>query len=211
MTGHRTQGACCGPTRGTAGYGASGTTVPLAPPPPRRTPPPGGDAAERPDAAAVDLPGGTFLMGDPFGEGYHADGEGPSRPVTVMPFRIDTTAVTNGVLHEADAGPLAPGPRTVTLTATAVPGLRWKFGIAVDGAESGRLDSVHQLIGMAPFQGISVGVDRRSPVSWPVYKRHGAFRCTGRLRAVTYTPGEPAPDDPAAVAQALKEAAASFE
>nr|WP_265736751.1 formylglycine-generating enzyme family protein [Peterkaempfera griseoplana] len=41
------------------------------------------------------MPGGTFLMGDPFGEGYHADGEGPARPVTVPPFRIDTTAVSN--------------------------------------------------------------------------------------------------------------------
>ncbi|WP_055591486.1 arylsulfatase [Peterkaempfera griseoplana] len=116
-----------------------------------------------------------------------------------------------GVLHEADAGPLPPGAPVVTLTATAVPGLRWEFGVAVDGTETGRLESVHQLIGMAPFQGISVGVDRRSPVSWPVHERHGAFRYTGRLSAVTYTPGEPAPDDPAAVARALKEAAASFE
>ncbi|MFJ6214227.1 arylsulfatase [Streptomyces sp. NPDC092296] len=116
-----------------------------------------------------------------------------------------------GVLREADAGPLDPGTRTATLTATAVPGLRWAFTIAVDGRPAGRLDSVHQLIGMAPFQGISVGIDRRSPVSWPLYERHGTFPYTGRLTAVTYTPGPPAPDDPTAVAQALKEAAASFE
>ncbi|MFD4371962.1 formylglycine-generating enzyme family protein [Streptomyces sp. NPDC058486] len=43
----------------------------------------------------AELPGGTFRMGDAFGEGYPADHEGPVREVTVAPFAIDTTAVTN--------------------------------------------------------------------------------------------------------------------
>ncbi|MEU4278910.1 formylglycine-generating enzyme family protein [Streptomyces tanashiensis] len=43
----------------------------------------------------VELPGGTFRMGDAFGEGYRADREGPARDVTVAPFAIDATAVTN--------------------------------------------------------------------------------------------------------------------
>ncbi|MGW4277392.1 formylglycine-generating enzyme family protein [Streptomyces seoulensis] len=43
----------------------------------------------------VELPGGAFRMGDAFGEGYHADREGPVREVTVAPFAIDATAVTN--------------------------------------------------------------------------------------------------------------------
>ncbi|MFD3663843.1 formylglycine-generating enzyme family protein [Streptomyces sp. NPDC058659] len=43
----------------------------------------------------VELPGGTFRMGDAFGEGYPADHEGPVREVTVEPFAIDATAVTN--------------------------------------------------------------------------------------------------------------------
>ncbi|WCD90039.1 Arylsulfatase [Streptomyces xanthophaeus] len=116
-----------------------------------------------------------------------------------------------GELHETDAGPLPAGRRTVTLSATAVEGLRWEFRILVDGVETGRSDRVHQLIGMAPLQGISVGVDRRSPVSWPVHERHRSFRYTGALRSVTYTPGAQAPYDPALVARALREAAAAFE
>lgn len=64
---------------------------------------------------------------------------------------------------------------------------------------------------MAPFQGISVGVDRKSPVSWPLYERHRSFRYSGGLRAVTYLPGAPAPYDPETVVQALREAAAAFE
>ncbi|GAA1166800.1 arylsulfatase [Kitasatospora gansuensis] len=116
-----------------------------------------------------------------------------------------------GELFEADGGPLAPGARAVGLRATAVADLKWEFELLVDGAVTGRLGPVHQLIGMAPFQGISVGVDRKSPVSWPVYERHRSFRYTGGLRAVTYLPGEPAPYDPETVATALREAAAAFE
>ncbi|MGW4649926.1 arylsulfatase [Kitasatospora sp. NPDC004289] len=116
-----------------------------------------------------------------------------------------------GELFEADGGPLEPGARTVGLRAHAVADLKWEFELLVDGEVTGRLGPVHQLIGMAPFQGISVGVDRKSPVSWPVYERHRSFRYGGRLHAVTYLPGEPAPYDPETVATALKEAAAAFE
>ncbi len=42
----------------------------------------------------VALAGGLFLMGDSFGEGYAADGEGPVHEVVIDPFRIDATCVT---------------------------------------------------------------------------------------------------------------------
>ena len=116
-----------------------------------------------------------------------------------------------GALRETDAGPLGPGTRTVLLTATAEPGLRWRFALAVDGAERATPEPVHQLIGMAPFQGVSVGLDHKSPVSWPLCERHGVFRYTGALRSVAYHPGAPGPDSPQTVAQALREAAAAFE
>ncbi|WP_133832778.1 formylglycine-generating enzyme family protein [Arthrobacter sp. AG258] len=47
--------------------------------------------------AHVDLaiPGGTFMMGDAFGEGYVADGETPVHEVSLNDFRIDATTVTN--------------------------------------------------------------------------------------------------------------------
>ncbi|MEP7091106.1 MAG: formylglycine-generating enzyme family protein [Nocardioidaceae bacterium] len=41
------------------------------------------------------VPGGTFAMGDAFGEGYPADGELPVHEVTLDAFRMDATAVTN--------------------------------------------------------------------------------------------------------------------
>jgi sulfatase modifying factor 1 len=60
-----------------------------------------GEPAEQPAATAsvdhdeVALAGGTFDMGDAFGEGYRQDGELPVHPVAIAPFRIDVHHVTN--------------------------------------------------------------------------------------------------------------------
>lgn len=43
----------------------------------------------------VQLPGGPFIMGDHFDEGYPEDGEAPVHEVVLSPFRADTTTVTN--------------------------------------------------------------------------------------------------------------------
>jgi formylglycine-generating enzyme required for sulfatase activity len=43
----------------------------------------------------ISLPGGTFLMGTDYPQGFPADGEGPVRPVRLSPFRIDRYPVTN--------------------------------------------------------------------------------------------------------------------
>ena len=41
------------------------------------------------------IPGGNFLMGADDGRGFPSDGEGPVRKVTIKPFRITRSAVTN--------------------------------------------------------------------------------------------------------------------
>jgi formylglycine-generating enzyme required for sulfatase activity len=43
----------------------------------------------------VSLPGGAFMMGTDYPNAFPIDGEGPVRPVTLSPFRIDTFPVTN--------------------------------------------------------------------------------------------------------------------
>ncbi|BDD81717.1 arylsulfatase [Tsukamurella pulmonis] len=94
-----------------------------------------------------------------------------------------------GRYAETRSGPVAPGRRTVTLTATVRPNLRWDLALAVDGAEAALLPDRVQLIGMAPWTGISVGLDARGPVAWELRGRRGTFPYSGALHAVTYTPG----------------------
>ena len=47
---------------------------------------------------------------------------------------------------------------------------------------------------MAPFEGIDVGVDRRSRSVGTATSATARFRYSGRLKAVTYRPGELALD-----------------
>lgn len=58
------------------------------------TPPAPAAAAPYPPASAVEVPGGTFLMGSD-DKTFPDDHEGPIRPVTVAPFAIDRFAVSN--------------------------------------------------------------------------------------------------------------------
>lgn len=43
----------------------------------------------------ISIPGGTFLMGSSAPKARPSDGEGPVRPVTLSPFRLDRFAVSN--------------------------------------------------------------------------------------------------------------------
>jgi arylsulfatase len=43
------------------------------------------------------------------------------------------------------------------------------------------------------FEGLDVGMDRRGPVLWSLYERHGPFPYSGSIRDVTITPGARAP------------------
>ncbi|CAL9359149.1 formylglycine-generating enzyme family protein [Streptomyces sp. enrichment culture] len=136
--------ACCGPARGAAGPG----TVPEAP-----APVPGADfeipVRDRADVlrGMVAVPGGPFLMGGDDEDAFPADGEGPVREVSVSPFHIDATCVTNarfavfvkatGYRTEAESigwsyvfGPFVhPGARHAVLPGT-VPGAPWWRAVA---------------------------------------------------------------------------------
>jgi arylsulfatase len=99
-----------------------------------------------------------------------------------------------GPLTELACGPLAPGSHEVRLAVTAPGGWLWDIEVLVDGERRNGVEGLAMLGAMAPFEGIDVGIDRRSPVSWPLHERHGTFPWTGELTTVTYTPGERAPD-----------------
>jgi hypothetical protein len=140
----------------------------------------------------------------------HGD-QGGGYNVYVEDGRVHFAYNEYGNLHDIDAGVLRPGERVVTVRAAAVADFAWDFTVDVDGSPAARLDGVRMLLWIAPLQGIDIGLDRRSPVSWPLYERHGCFRYTGSLSWVSYLPGEPASYDPQLVYRARQRAAWAYD
>jgi len=116
-----------------------------------------------------------------------------------------------GVMRELSGGPLTPGPRRVELVMTAPGQTVWDVALRVDGEVTGELAGVPMLFGMAPFEGIDVGIDRRSPVSWSIYERFGPFPFTGALHHVRFVPGYLAPDAPDSMIDLLRQMGSQFE
>jgi arylsulfatase len=130
---------------------------------------------------------------------------------------IDTTgelvAVHNGYGLERELrGPVVePGSHDLTLQIRCPGDDRWDLALEVDGTEVAAAEGFRLLMAMAPFQGIDVGIDRKSPVSWAVYERHGSFQFSGVIHQVTYLPGDPAPDHPENFMEFLTEWGRTFE
>lgn len=116
-----------------------------------------------------------------------------------------------GRMHDLDAGAVPVGERRLSAAFDAVGGGTWTARLSVDGVEQAALEGLPLLFPMAPFEGISIGTDRKSPVSWALWEEHGCFPFSGTLRSVTYTPGEPAPDSPVRMLDLLQEMGARFE
>ncbi len=116
-----------------------------------------------------------------------------------------------GEMTVVDCGPLAEGVGQVVLAVENPGNMVWNVVVSVDGATVGEAPGQVGFMAMAPFEGIDVGIDRRSPVSWDVYERRGPFPYTGALTAVTYRPGAPAPDAAALFIDYLKEAGTRYE
>ena len=89
----------------------------------------------------------------------------------------------------------------------------WDVALSIDGV---KIDGVTAsgwsvLFPMAPFEGIDVGADRRSPVCWRLYEAHGSFPYSGAIESATYRPGESAPDAPINLLETLRELGARYE
>ncbi len=117
----------------------------------------------------------------------------------------------HGRLCTIDGGPITAGDHLVSLTIEAPGNFRWHLALGVDGVERGRLEDLAMLFPMAPFEGIDIGIDRRSPVSWELFEREGPFPFTGTLAWVRYEPGELAPDAGERFLDVLKAMGARFE
>ena len=116
-----------------------------------------------------------------------------------------------GDMTVVDLGELAPGTREIVLEIDNPEPAVWDVRLSVDGRAAGEVKGLPQLFAIAPFEGVDVGIDRRSPVSWDVYERHGPFPYVGTLHAVTYRPGELVAHSGEAFLAMLKEAGTKYE
>ncbi|AGP29681.1 arylsulfatase [Corynebacterium terpenotabidum] len=114
-----------------------------------------------------------------------------------------------GDLHEV-AVPVGPGRQIVRVHSAALPQFRTTWTVTV-GEASAQIEDVWALLGMAPFSGIDVGVNRGGPVHWDNYVAHGSWRYTGDLHTVRYEPGERAPYSPDVLAELARDAAEVFD
>lgn len=116
-----------------------------------------------------------------------------------------------GKLTVVPCGPLPPGDTPVRLDMSAPGGWLWNARVLVGGEVRAEAPGLLMLGAMAPFEGVDVGIDRRSPVWWSLYEEHGPFPYTGALRAVTYTPGERAPDSGTRFLELLRDIGMAYE
>ena len=125
----------------------------------------------------------------------------------------ELVAAHNGYGLEGEVrGPVVgPGCHELELRITCPGDDLWDLAVAVDGDEVAAGTGFRLLMAMAPFEGIDVGLDRRSPVCWKVYERHGSFPFTGTIHSVRYQPGDPAPDSPTNFLEVLRDWGRSME
>ena len=115
-----------------------------------------------------------------------------------------------GVMHRTLPIPLALGDNDLVLRVSAKPGFRWDV-LFTDGVSVATLADLPQLLGMAPFTGISVGADRGGPVDWELHSGHGSFPYSGVLHHVRIHPGPPSPEAPAERARVWAEGAKIYD
>ncbi|WP_085370789.1 arylsulfatase [Leifsonia sp. NCR5] len=140
----------------------------------------------------------------------HGD-QGGGYALQVSDGRLTLAYNEYGRMHRVTVPVAALGGRDVTLRFEAVPGIRWLIGVEAGGERVAELGPVLQLVGMAPFTGISVGVDRGGPVDWDVYEQRRSFPFSGVLHAVRYVPGAKAEENPEVIVPIERELARIYE
>ena len=64
----------------------------------------------------------------------------------------------------------------------------------LDGGEAGEWDDLSPTLMGGFHEGLDIGLDRRAPVDWALWERHGIFRYGGTIRDVVVESGPFAPD-----------------
>lgn len=106
--------------------------------------------------------------------------------------------------------PLSEGTLDLTLDVVAERRHHWHMTLrATSGQQDAAVLDAEAPPGRTPFEGIDVGLCRRSPLDWSIYEEQGTFAWTGESFSVAITPGSPGPDAAAARLERLRASLAS--
>jgi len=97
----------------------------------------------------------------------------------------------NGFGEHTDLEPIAivPGWHEAILEYEALGGHRGRGRLLAATAVRNDWCDLSPPMALGPFEGLDVGVDRRAPVYWDLFKQHGTYRYSGTIEMVTIEPG----------------------
>ncbi|MBL8380041.1 MAG: arylsulfatase [Burkholderiales bacterium] len=98
----------------------------------------------------------------------------------------------NGFSEAQDLPPveLPPGAHAATLEYAALGERRGRGRLLLDGQEKVGWRDLSPTLMVGIFEGLDIGLDRRAPVYWELYERHGAYPYSGEITDVSIVPGE---------------------
>ena len=85
---------------------------------------------------------------------------------------------------------LAPGQHDAVLEYEALGRREGRGRIFLDGTEAVAWNTLSPTLMVGPFEGFDVGLDRRAPVFWELYERHGVYHYSGKIDEVWIDPGQ---------------------
>ena len=103
----------------------------------------------------------------------------------------------NGFGEETSLVPVALplGSHEVTLDYEASGSRQGRGRLLVDAVEVVGWTALSPTLSFGIFEGLDVGLDRRGPVFWPLFERHGAFPFTGEIKDLKVIPGKRATNE----------------
>jgi arylsulfatase A-like enzyme len=99
-----------------------------------------------------------------------------------------------GEFHRLIGPAVLPGERVATLEFVALGQRRGRGRLVLDGADNGTWGDLTPTLLNGFHEGLDIGLDRRAPVDWGLYERHGVFRYAGTIHDVVIESGPFAPD-----------------
>ncbi|MGJ3510040.1 arylsulfatase [Enemella sp. A6] len=151
---------------------------------------------------------GTRSAGD---EGYlisHGD-QGVGYGLFIKDDEVTFVFTEHGRSTRYAGGSIGVGEMNVEVDVSVTRVAEWNVSLKVNGEVTAELPPLPSPPGRTPFEGIDVGLCRRSPIDWELYEQHGSFAWPGDDLMVTIHPGDEAEDGPTARLARLRDAYAA--